>query len=1487
MAAPSSSIPLLVLFEPCTVCHPCRTGEDTGFHDRNCAACFFAGAGERITTLNAKLFSQVFGGFVPPDIPDAVLDSQVLGLTVDSSRGEASVTLLFGEMLECRQIRQLQDTLGKTLRVSHFAVVPKYPSQLFCEACFPQLVELLKEDAVPVNGFFEGAQVAFEDGTLKIQLSHGGYPMLQQAGCEEHIRMLVRRQFDLDIQVEFSGTLELTDYTEDFQRSQEKARRELVQQAQQAQKREQKPKTHRLAFDAGDLPFEPDSVIVIAGRPIKEKPMPLLEVNAESGRVTVWGDIFSMEKRETRDGVRCIYSIDFTDYTSSNTLKIIVEKEKSQIYDSLKVGSTILVRGDANYDKYDHEVSIRPYDISTVKKVEKQDTAEVKRVELHLHTNMSAMDGMTPADKLVKRAAKWGHKAIAITDHGVVQAFPDAMNAAADVAKSGGEIKIIYGVEDYFVNNTASIVNGDSRMPLDGDYIVFDIETTGLSAAADRITEIGAVRLKNGEITQEFDIFVDPERPIPDKIVQLTGITDEMVAGAPKEKEAMEQFFAFAGDLPLVAHNAAFDTGFIRQASRRCGLSFENSWLDTLAIARSLFPNLRNHKLDTVAKHLKLPEFNHHRACDDARTTGLMFAAMAKLLMEENGLSTLDEINAGIQASDPKKMPAYHQILLVKNLTGLKNLYRLVSMGHLDYYYKRPRVPKSELVKYREGLLVGSACEAGELFRAIVEGKNWPELKEIASFYDYLEIQPIANNAFMIRNGTAADEEALREFNRTIVRLGEELGLPVVATCDVHFMDPKDAVFREILMAGQGFSDADQQAPLYLRTTEEMLAEFAYLGEEKAYEVVVVNPNRIADQIEVIKPIPDGTYTPKIEGAEEQLQEITWNRAREMYGDPVPEIVAKRLSKELDSIIKHGFSVLYMIAQKLVADSEAHGYLVGSRGSVGSSFVAIMAGISEVNPLQPHYVCPKCKHSEFITDGSVGSGFDLPPKDCPECGTPYTRDGHDIPFETFLGFNGDKAPDIDLNFSGDYQTSAHRYTEELFGKTHVFKAGTISSVAEKTAFGFVKKYLEERGKTVHRAEEARLAQGCTGVKRTTGQHPGGMVVVPADYEVYDFTPVQHPADDAKSEVITTHFDFHSLHDTILKLDILGHDVPTLYKHLEDMTGISVMSVSMSDPAVMSLFTSPEALGVTSEDIECKTGTLSLPEMGTPFVRQMLLDCQPKGFADLLQISGLSHGTDVWLGNAQDLIKSKTCTISEVIGTRDSIMIYLIHKGLDPTMAFKIMEITRKGKAPKLLTDEHKKAMRDCGVPEWYIESCLKIKYMFPKAHAAAYVIAALRLGWYKVHEPLAYYAAFFTVRGGDFDAQSAVAGRSAVKRKMDELKSRGNDRTAKEEEQYTTLQVVNEMLARGLSFLPVDLYISDAVRYVVEDGKIRLPFNALKGLGEAAANSLSQAGKQGEYISVDDLSARAGVSKAVIEILREAGALRGLPESSQMTLFSL
>ena len=1336
---------------------------------------------------------------------------------------------------------------------------------------------------MPVNGFFNGCSAHFGDGKLEIELAHGGVDILLRERCDKVMQQIIREEFGTEVKVVFSG---VTEVDPDSVKIEPPLRTAAAAYPAPAPRIVSSISTE--SFDTGDLPIDTSEMKTVMGKPIRERPMRLADVNMQSSRVVVWGDIFAADSRETRDGERVIISLMITDLTGSNTLKIIAKKEKADEVLALKPGMTVLAQGEASFDKYDHDVIIRPRSICKVKRLHRTDDEPEKRFELHMHTNMSQMDGITPGDKLVRRAYEWGHRGIAVTDHGVVQGFPDVMNAVA--ALKDDNFKAVYGMEAYYVDDTVKAVFGAGDVSFDGEIIAFDLETTGLSAAIDRITEIGAVRIVGGELKDEFCTFVNPKKHIPERVTELTGIDDSMVADAPSEEEALRAFYEFCGSAKfLVAHNAGFDTSFLKAANKRLGWDFTYEYADTVAMARSMYPDLKNHKLDTVGSYLKLAPFNHHRACDDARELALILVRMTEELRQRHNIDNFNEINDFLRGADPRKLPMYHQIILAKTQRGLKNLYELVSKGNVDYFRKRPRVPKSLLIKYREGLIIGSACEAGELYTAVREGKPHDELVEIASFYDYLEIQPLGNNAYLLREGKAENEEQLRDWNRQIVQLGEELGIPVAATGDVHFLDPEDAAYRRIIQNAQGYGDADNQAPLYFKTTREMLDEFAYLGEEKAREVVITVPNHIADMCDVLKPILDGTYTPYIEGAEEDLQSRCWKRANEMYNEDgvgIHEIVQKRLSRELDSIIKHGYAVLYVIAQKLVTKSNEDGYQVGSRGSVGSSFVATMSGISEVNPLPPHYRCPNCRHTEFVTDGSVGSGFDLPPKNCPKCGTDMKRDGHDIPFETFLGFHGDKAPDIDLNFSGEYQFYAHRYTEELFGKDHVFKAGTIGAVAEKTGYGYVKKYCEERNITFNKAEEARLAMGCTGVKRTTGQHPGGMVVIPAKYDITDFCPMQHPADDAESDMLTTHFDFHALHDTILKLDELGHDVPTLYKYLEDMTGLKTTDIPMSDEKVYSLFQSPAALGVTADDIDCPTGSLAIPEMVTNFVKGMLLDANPKHFAELIQISGLSHGTDVWLGNAQELIKNGTCTIANVIGTRDSIMTDLIRYGLDPSMAFKIMEITRKGKATKLLTDEHKAAMKEHGVPDWYLQSCLKIKYMFPKAHAAAYVIGAIRLAYYKVYYPLEFYAAMFTVRGDDLDGGIAAQGREAVKQRIKEMHAMESMNKG-EEDQLTMLEITNEMLARGYEFLPVDLYHSTAKTYVPENGKLRLPFVSLKGLGENAAKQLEEAGKKGEYLSVDDVSLRAGVGSGVIDILRTNGVLKGLPQTRQVSFFEM
>ena len=1451
-----------------------------------------------------KTLGEVFSSQFGINLPQQASKGELTQLDINKQSRLIILSVNFSELIGRDLLFEAEKSITKVLAY-HAVIKPHFPTELFSADYFPQLYTAVRRDIPSINGTLNNAEVKFENNTLTINLLNGGKTLLDSKGFDKALVKQIYEEFNLHISVIYTGTFEVEENNEEYkaaiQNAQEKINRENLQKAaefyqEEAETAKQREETHAenttAEIEIREGKFSTPQIVQssirpLYGRSIRGKMIPISSISGDSGRIVVWGDVFDIEKKVTKSGDKNIFTIDITDYTGSTTAKIFNSIKESAVIDNIKKGDTIVVQGDVEYDKYAGELVVNARSVGTAQKVKVVDNAEKKRVELHMHTNMSQMDAVTSAGDLVNRAYQWGHKAVAITDHGVAQAFPDAMKAADKINKDEEKIKVIYGVEAYFMDDLVESVKGDADTGFDGTFICFDIETTGLSAARDKITEIGAVKVENGIITDKFSTFVNPEMPIPQKITQLTGITDKMVKDAPSQSEAVSAFLEFAGDNVLVAHNAPFDTSFIAKACEDMGREYNYTSIDTVAISRAILTDIKNCKLDTVAKFLRLGEFNHHRATDDAEMLAKIFITLCRRLTDDFGITKTNDINTKIAGGDFKKLPTYHQIILVKNKTGLKNLYRLISYSHLNYFYKKPRIPKSELVKYRDGLIIGSACCAGQLYMSILDGKPWGELKQIASFYDYLEIQPAGNNSFMIRDGRFDSVDELHKIDSTIIRLAKELGKPVCATCDVHFMDPTDSEFRKILMAGQGYKDADQQAPLYFRTTAEMLKEFEWLGKDKAYEYVVENPNKIADMCEYIRPIPKGTFPPNIEGAQEQLIDITWKRAKEKYGDPLPEIVKARLDKELNSITTYGFSVLYMTAQKLVADSEAHGYLVGSRGSVGSSFVATMSGISEVNPLCPHYVCPNCKHSEFITDGSYGSGFDMPPKNCPECGTLMDQDGHEIPFETFLGFKGDKVPDIDLNFSGEYQSKSHRYTEELFGKNNVFKAGTISTVAEKTALGFVKKYAQERGLVMHKAEEKRLAIGCTGVKRTTGQHPGGMVVVPRTNDVYDFCPVQHPANDVNSDNITTHFDFHSIHDTITKLDELGHDVPTIYHYLELYTGIPVMKVSMSDPEVMSLFTSPKALGVTEEDIDSKTGTFSLPECGTAFVRGMLVEAQPKTFTDLLQIAGLSHGTDVWLGNAQELIHNGTCTISEVIGTRDSIMTYLMHKGLEPGMAFKIMEIVRKGNATKLLTEEHFKAMREHNVPEWYIDSCMKIKYMFPKAHAAAYMIATLRLGWYKVHKPVEYYAAYFTVRSENLDGAIAMQGHKAVRDKMNNIKQKQSvhEATAKDEAEYQTLQIVNEMMARKIEFLPVDIYKSEAKMFKVEDGKIRLPFSSLPGVGGAAADSLAETGKHTEYLSIEDMQIKTKVTKAVIETLKDVGVLNNLPESSQMSLF--
>ncbi len=1170
-----------------------------------------------------------------------------------------------------------------------------------------------------------------------------------------------------------------------------------------------------------------------------------------------------------------------------------MDQEKAQpLIETVKSGMYVRVQGNKSYDDWAKETVIQPTGIEKAVKKVRQDTAEQKRVELHLHTNMSAMDGVSSTESLIRRAAAWGHKAMAITDHGVAQAFPLALHEIEE--KKMEDFKLIYGLEAYYVNDASqvTVVKGKGDGSLDGKFICFDLETTGLKPAEEEITEIAAVLIENGQILDSFQTYVNPHKPIPAKITELTGISDETVADAPELSQALERFFAFCGDLPLVAHNAGFDMSFLQAACKRLEMNRAFTSIDTLEMSRLLLPDLGKYKLNILAKHLKVGPFEHHRASEDAAVLGKIFIKLLEKLKTEEHARRISDINgvlAGKRAKSGsvKNLQRCHFIILVQNQVGLKNLYKLISFSFLNHFYKKPLIPRSELIKYREGLIYGSACEAGELFRAIVDGRPWEELLEIASFYDYLEIQPIGNNAYMLEKGIAKDEEQLRDFNRTVLKLADALGKPCCATGDVHFLEPEDEAFRRILMAGQGFADADKQPPLYFKSTDEMLEEFSYLGEDRAMEVVVTNPNKIADSCDFVRPVPRENYPPHIDGCEDDLRNMCYEKARRIYGDPLPEIVQARLDRELNSIIGNGYAVMYIIAQKLVTKSLEDGYLVGSRGSVGSSLAAFMSDITEVNSLAPHYLCPDDKYIEWHEEYSCG--VDLPDKLCPVCGKPLTKQGFHIPFETFLGFEGDKVPDIDLNFAGEYQSRIHWYTGEIFGHDHVFRAGTIGTIAEKTAYGYVKKYMTERGITVSRAEENRLSAGCTGVRRTSGQHPGGVVVVPKEIEIYDVCPVQHPADDPNSDIITTHFEYHSIDANLLKLDELGHDDPTMIRHLENLTGVHAQEIPLDDPDTMSLFHSCRALKYQGDDPDTDPilgdlGCVAVPEFGTKFVRGMVKETKPSTFAELVSISGLSHGTDVWLGNAAELVR-QGIPLSGCICCRDDIMNYLILQGVQPKLSFKTMEAVRKGKG---LTEEMESAMREQNVPDWYIDSCKKIKYMFPKAHAVAYVMMAFRIAWFKVHRPLAFYSAYFSVRAKGFDASCMIKGDKVCVDKIRELQGKDREKTitAAEKEMMTTLEVCHEFYRRGFSFAPMDIYKSDATTFQVTETGLIPPFTAMPGIGEQAAKSIVEERKNGKFLSVEELAMRCPkVSKAVVELLEQIGALQGMPKSTQISFF--
>ena len=1463
-----------------------------------------------------KTVGQVF-----PDekFDDSLLRCKIKSANLYKKTNTITLLLISNEKLDLISIYKFENFLKNRFNVKDARIIVEADIDFDINIEWIGIVRYLNIKHPMTKAILINSKPILQDKNLIVKLAVKGKDFLIGGGFEKELEKVLNDFYGQKIKVEYVEELDkelVKKYEENTKRIERMAIELASQEIVSNEKEEEKFKTpskdkkenknfseksttkEQQPTMESNAPIvnEPEEITpLILGRSlnIKETLVKVEDISVDSGKLSLEGEIINMDSRELKSG-KFLVMFDLYDGTSTITCKSFVIPEKvKEVIKRLKNAKEIKIEGTAQFDPFSKELGVIANTIIEIpgrKKDKRMDNASEKRVELHMHTQMSQMDGMTSAKDLIKRAMSWGMKSIAITDHGVVQAFPEAHKL---LGRDNPDMKVIYGVEAYLVPDKTPIVSYPRKQDIDTEYCVLDLETTGFSFRTEKITEVGIMKIKNGEVIDSFETFVNPEKPIPYRVVEVTNITDDMVKDAPKIDEVFPKILEFVGDSVLVAHNADFDIGFLKYNAAQLGYKLENTYLDTLRLAKELFPNYKKYKLGIIAENLGIKVEVAHRALDDVDTTVKVFNVMTKIL-KEKGAKTVDDIDK-VAADEEfvkdayKKLPAYHAIILAQNYVGLKNLYKLVSLSHLHYFYKKPRILKSLYKKYSEGLILGSACEQGELYRAIVGGKDDEEIENIARDYDYLEIQPLGNNEFMVRNGTVADREALKDINRKIVELGEKLNKLVVATCDVHFMDPQDEIYRRILQAGQGYDDADQQAPLYLRTTNEMLEEFEYLGMDKAYEVVVTNTNKVADMCERISPISPEKCPPHIPGCEKTIKEIAYNKAHELYGETLPEIVQTRLDKELNSIISNGYSVMYIIAQKLVWKSNEDGYIVGSRGSVGSSLVAFMTGITEVNSLPPHYRCPKCKYSEF-EDYGVGNGFDLPDKTCPKCGAKLAKDGMDIPFETFLGFNGDKEPDIDLNFSGEYQAKAHKYTEVIFGKGTTFKAGTVGTVADKTAFGYVKKYFEERQIPVNNAEIARLSTGCTGIKRTTGQHPGGIIVVPKGREIYEFTPVQHPADDPNSDIITTHFDYHSIDGNLLKLDILGHDDPTVIRMLQDLTGIAPQDIPLDDKETMSIFNSTEALGVTPEQIHSQVGTFGIPEYGTKFARGMLLDTHPTTFDELIRLSGLSHGTDVWLGNAQTLIEEGVVTLQEAICCRDDIMIYLIKKGLPPDKAFKIMESVRKGKVANGKEDKwpsYIELMKEHGVPDWYIKSCEKIKYMFPKAHAAAYVTNAFRIAWFKVHIPLAYYAAYFTIRAKAFDAGCMIYGKEKVKNKMKEIevKNQKKEATKVELDMYDDLEIVLEMYERGFEFLPVDLYKSDATKFKIEGDKIRPPLNSIAGLGNVVANSIDAAKADGEFMCIDELQQRGKVGKTVIELLKSFGCLDGMSQSSQLSLF--
>ena len=1418
------------------------------------------------------------------------------------------VELGLHEVVSRKVIAKAEKQIADTYGLDRVMIEPRYnmPGEL-SNAYIKSLYDDMAYRMPSAKGLLDHTKWEFADGALQIPMDEVSEKHF--ANALRHLEARIQRELGRSCPVH-AVRADAQDFAPapEQEESREEILHKAVEQAAAAAAETPKPKKPRPAPQQHTGYQRPRAEKVreddlIFGKLIQDPIVSVNEAIAAYDMVTIQGEVFFTDskdihsKKTGKDYVKIAF--DMTDRTNSvRVSKFLAADKAGDTASKIKKGLYCTVQGKMVYDTFAKEMVLEPTGIVKAKKPERKDTYEgMKRVELHLHTNMSAMDGMSSTASLLCRAAKWGHRAMAITDHGVAQAFPEALHAQEGKQKDIiGDMKIIYGIEAYYINdeNSISVVRGRSAEPLDGTFIVFDLETTGLNPASEEITEIAAVRVVEGEIRDSFQTYVNPHKPIPPEITELTGISDETVADAPDLDKAVPEFLKWAGEgqYPLVAHNAGFDMGFLRTACQRLGIEREFTSIDTLEMSRLMLPHMHKFKLNILAKELQVGPFEHHRASEDAAVLGRIYVKLLKRLREEMHAVTTADINPVLAATTDRKnklknLPRYHFIILVKNQAGLRNLYQLISKSFLEYYNKRPIMPRSELIRHREGLIFGSACEAGEVFRALTKGEPWEEIKRLASFYDYLEIQPIGNNNFMIAKGMAKDEEQLRDWNRDILRLADELGKPCCATGDVHFLEPEDEAFRRILMAGQGFSDADNQAPLYFKSTDEMLKEFSYLGEDRAYEVVVKNTNMIADMCDVIRPVPRENYPPHIDGCEDDLRNMCYEKAKRIYGDPLPEPVQARLDRELGSIIGNGYAVMYIIAQKLVTKSLADGYLVGSRGSVGSSLAAFMSDITEVNSLAPHYLCPDDKYLEWHEEYSCG--VDLPDKICPKCGKPLTKQGFNIPFETFLGFEGDKVPDIDLNFAGEYQSRIHWYTGEIFGHDHVFRAGTIGTVAEKTAFGYVKKYMEERGVECSRAEENRLAAGCTGVRRTSGQHPGGVVVVPKEIEIYDVCPIQHPADDPDSDIITTHFEYHSIDANLLKLDELGHDDPTIIKHLENLTGVNAQEIPLDDPETMSLFHSCKALKYKGENPDTDPilgdlGCVAVPEFGTKFVRGMVKETHPSTFAELVSISGLSHGTDVWLGNAAELVR-KGIPLSGCICCRDDIMNYLILQGVKPKLSFKTMESVRKGKG---LTEEMEAAMNEQHVPEWYIDSCKKIKYMFPKAHAVAYVMMAFRIAWFKVHRPLAFYSAYFSIRAKGFDASCMIKGDKVCLDKMTELRGKERDKTisAAEKDMMTTLEVCHEFYRRGFTFEPMDVYKSDATRFLVTETGLIPPFTSMPGIGEQAALSIVEERKNGKFLSAEELIVRCPkASKAVVELLEQIGALGSMPKTTQMTLF--